>query len=290
MVMLAEFSPLAPPQEPAGLSRQDSGIGFSKTSTTRDQDQATPSPTNATPTSVPSEISTASSSSNLYRGLSALWVQLLVSRLVLHLHGSDELRASSARSPSGRAQGRGSQECTPIRVSLEVESASMQLDVQERCADVTFKISSVECNFLKLLSNAQTPPPGCGQWVPYLDHSNGKLFSTTNSNLPDEVLQATAPVSPSVSHAPKFLPSFLCLKCHLPRGNRITKAGIKVQLSVSSFEAVMWLPVFKLVQTVVASDGGSVATPPSQVRGHHYCTLCTPPCRVRGGCRWRKGW
>lgn len=264
-----QVSLLATPLSPTGASSKDSGIGYSRTP--NEQEQATPSPTNATPTNLPmpSEISTTSSSI-LYQGLSSLWLQLLVSRVTLRLYGRDEPRTSPAHH-DGRC---GSDRCAPVRVSLEVESVSMQVDVQERCTDVIFKISSMECDFLKL--KADSPPTGCGQWVPYLDNSNGKLFSTSSSNLSDEVLQATVPgqqnsglvVSPSyrvaLGSAPKFQPSFLYVKGLLPHGGKVTKA-VKVEVSVCAFEAVIWLPVFKLVQSVVAASGRTTVA--QQVKG-----------------------
>ena len=262
-------SHLTAPQTSAGPTSEDSGIGFSKTP--NEQEQATPSPTNATPTVLPpaSEIS-AASSSTLYQGLSSLWLQLLVSKLTLNLYGSDEL--------SG-IEGCGSDRCSPIRVSVEAESVSLQLDVQERCTDVIFKISGVECDFSKLLPSSQSLPLGCGQWVPYLENSNGKLFSTTGSNLAHEVLQATAPgrqfaVCP-LSPTPKFQPSFLYVKGLLPRGGRTTR-GVKVQLSVCSFEAVVWVPVFEFVLSVIGSSSGeNLITPTHQVKGHHLrCASC----------------
>lgn len=259
-----QVSKLTMPHVPAGVSSNDSGIGYSRTP--NKQEPATPSPTNATPTTLPmaSEISTASSST-LYQGLSSLWLQLLVSRLTFRLYGRDKLRASPGP--------RDSERCAPVRISVEVESVSVQLDVQERCTDVIFKISNMECNFSRLTPDS--PPSGQGQWVPYLDNCNGKLFSTSSSNLSDDVLQATAPgqqnseflVSPSyhstLSSAPKFQPSFLYVKGLLPHGGKVTKA-VKVDVRVCAFEVVVWLPVFEFVQSVVASG-----VTPHQVRGHY---------------------
>lgn len=257
------------------VSSKDSGIGYSRTP--YEQEKATPSPTNATPTlPTASEFSTASSST-LYQGLSSLWLQLLISRLTLRLYGQDELGAASPAHGGAQDGGCGSVRCAPIRMSIEVESVSVQLDIQERCTDVIFKVSSMECALSKF--ETKSPPPGRGQWVPYLDNSNGKLFSTSSSNLSAEVLQATASgqqnsdvlVSPSYhstlsSAAPKFQPSFLYMKGHLPHGNRVTKP-VKVEVSVCAFEAVLWLPMFTFVQSVVAY-GGSATKPLQQVRGH----------------------
>lgn len=261
-----QVSLLAIPLSLTGVGSEDSGIGYSRTP--NEQEKATPS-SNATPTDPPaaSEISTASSSI-LYQGLSSLWLQLLVSRVTLRLYSRDDTRTSPANQ-DGRC---GFDRCAPVRVSLDVESVSMQVDVQERCTDIIFKISSMECDFSKLKS--ESPPTGCGQWIPYLDNSNGKLFSTSSSNLSDEVLQATVPsqqnsdllVSPSyrvaLESAPKFQPSFLYVKGLLPHGGKVMKA-VKMKVSVCAFEAVFWLPVFNLVQSVVAASGSRT---PQQVK------------------------
>lgn len=283
-----------------------------------------PSPTNATPTTLPlaSEVSTASS--YIYQGLSSLWLQLLLSKFTLNLYGQDE------RGGAGRGRGLGCEGCSPIRVSLGVESVSMQLDVQERCSDVIFKVSSMECEFSKLSScqppaeslppghptkylspgpPTESPPPGRGHcWVPYFDGSNGKFFSTTRSNLSDEFLQSTAPFtigqmlgrspgqqgsefissssssSPTFGTRPKFQPSFLYLKGHLPRGDGAeggtrTSRTCKVELNVCSFEAVVWVPVWRLVQSVTGGGrgwgggggrgGGRESKPLHQVKGCH---------------------
>jgi hypothetical protein len=164
-------------------------------------------------------------------------------------------------------EGCGSERCAPIRVSLEAESMSLQVDVQERCTDFIFKTSSIDCEFLKLDTKSQ--------WVPYHSNSNGKLFSSSTSNLSDEVLQATVPgqqnsellVSPScrTGSVPKFQPNFLYVKAVLPHGGKASKP-MKVEVSVCAFEAVVWLPVFKLVQSLVAA-GEMVTVPTRQVRG-----------------------
>lgn len=260
---------------PTDISSKDSGIGYSRTP--NEQDRATPSPTNATPTTLPtaSEISTVSSSI-LYQGLSSLWLQLAISKITLHLYGHGELSTHRAHD-----EGCGSVGCAPVRISIEAENVSMQVDVQERCTDVIFKTTSMECDFSKL--NPESPPTGQGQWVPYMENSNGKLFSTSGSNLSDEVLQATLPgqqilFSPPCrdipSSAPKFQPSFLYVKALFPhrgKGSKMTKV-VKVEISVRGFEAVIWLPVLDLVQSLLVME-----MVPQQVKGlqssEHFCVL-----------------
>ena len=97
--------------------------------------------------------------------------------------------------------------------------------------------------------------------------------------MPEAVLRHTAPgfegsrfqpgggeiASPSISSvefsstsqstfSPKFQPSFVYLKGHLPhrgRASSSSKTLVGVELSVSAFEAVLWLPVVGFVLSVV---------------------------------------
>lgn len=255
--------------------RQDSGGGGGSLPRTQsEQEYAVPSPRNATPTlrTASSEVSTTLSSS-LYQGLSCLWLQLIVSKFILHIYGQDETDSSNLIRTRTERCGSGDGRRHPIRISLEVESTSLQLDVQERCTDCIFKVSSVECSFCKLV----TTSPSCSadsqfsrdaHWVPYLDNSNGKLFSSTSSNLAEEVLQSTTPglvvsqfqasggdsseVLFSPLHRPlsaKFQPVFLYLKGHSPCRNQVSQR-LCVEMTVCAFEAVVWLPVWSLVVAV----------------------------------------
>lgn len=255
-----------PPVAPHG---RDS-TGGSLPGTQSEHEYSMPSPSNATPTlhTGSSEVSTALSS-NLYQGLSCLWLQFIVSKFILNIYGRDE--TDSGTNPSKtRTKRRGSADgrCCPVRISLEVESSSLQLDVQEKCTDYIFKVSSVECSLCKLTT---TSPSGDSSlsphdhWVPYLENSNGKLFSSTSSNLPEEVLQSTtsslvvsqfqasggekSEIVFSPSHRPlsaKFQPVFLYLKGHVPCRSQVSKR-LGVELNVCAFEAVVWLPVWSVL-------------------------------------------
>ena len=282
-----QVSLLATAFSPTDISSKDSGIGYSRTP--NEQGQATPSPTNATPTTLPlgSETSTVPSSV-LYQGLSSLWLQLLVSKITLCLYGHDELPTHD----KAHDEGCGSEGCAPVRISFEAESVSMQVDIQERCTDVIFKTTSMECDFSKL--TPKSPPTGRGQWVPYMGNSNGRLFSTSSSNLSEEVLQATLPgqqspallFSPSCrgipTSAPKFQPSFLYAKALFPHGGKGGKVakGVKVEVSVCAFEGVIWLPVLNLVQSLLASVVAETALPQQVKVGNlaHSFSCLFPPC------------
>lgn len=306
----AQVTQLASLHIPPNMDRQESGMNLSNT-----QNDAIPSPTNATPTitTLPavSEVSTASSST-LYQGLSSLWVQLIVSRFILHLYGRDETAARPNCPRRTQTEGHVSDgdRCTPIRISLEVESVSTQVDVQEKCTDCILKVSSVDCSFCKLVPSSSSPSasqsPGTYRnapsfehhnWVPYLENSNGKLFSSTGSNLSDKVLQLTAPgllmsqlqasgeetvdivYSPSQHRVGStFQPSFLYVKGHLPRGrSHVTTATkrVKVEVGVSAFEAVVWVPAFRFVLSLLASEKKTSKMP---LRGmlvkRQLCNLC----------------
>lgn len=286
------------PSKLHAASSEDLGISHSKTSmrqelvTTAPPVHATPSPPSTLPTA--SEASTASSS-KLYQGVSSLWLQLLISKITFHLYGqseSEKLETESgvfsrsttssipASSPTVEREGSWDKDRPPLRFSLEVESVSLQVDVQERCTDFIFKLSSVESD-LQSLSRKDTPPGG--HWVPYLEKSKGKLFSSTTSNLSDDILQSTAPAfstnqfqassahtsdlifSPVHLKSPK-IPNFVYLKGFVPHGGQLHKR-IKMELNLRPFEVVLWLPIFRLVFSIFASKEKSTDNS-QRVRGN----------------------
>lgn len=290
------FTSPAPPPDPVtsrgGVARSSLSRSLSDTTAAKG---GVPSPSNATPTlrTGSSEVSTALSST-LYQGLSSLWLQVLLSKLVLHIYGRDQSEDSSGALREGEEPGSGDDVIRgpPIRVSVEVDGVSLQLDVQERCTDFIFKVSGVECSLSRQeVATPLAPPPnqharsqpiGHGRWVPYLKNSNGKLFSSTSSNLPEDVLQSTSPslllghyhqgagpvvggmgskVAFSPSFRPpgaKFQPVFLYLKGHLPGKGQLGKRP-SLELTVCDFEAVVWLPVWGVVSSALTAgrrDGG----------------------------------
>ena len=290
------------------INGEDSGISSSRTPL--GLDPATPSPTNATPSTHPTVSEISTSSSNFYQGLSFLWLQVLISKFVLNIYGRDNQQKQEVRQEIKVKTGQKVGDATfidpvtststrsqinvcdsldkslpqPVRLSLEVENMSMQIDVQERCTDFVFKISSIECDMCSFMDNFPFP----GQWVPHLGESNGKLFSSTTSNFPDDVLQliATASgfssvrqprtpgntsdfMSSMTQNQNQFQSSFVYLKGSLPRKYQLMKR-LKVDVNVQPFEVVVWLPVFDLFRSVLVSEGKSAEDP--------------PPPQVRSGC------
>lgn len=149
----------------------------------------------------------------------------------------------------------------------------MQVDVQEYCSDIIFKVSAMEgdlCTLTPLDAHSHSN----SKWVPYLGNSNGKLFSSLKSNFPDEVLHSTSPglslgrfrASGAVSHlSPRLHSSFLYLKGHWPRkGQLLLLKRPKVELDVRPFEAVVWLPLLGLIHSVL---------PPSRNMEQQVCVM-----------------
>lgn len=280
--------------------KHDSGITSPKIATGRHTHiLATPTTPSATP-SLPtaSDISTTSSS---YQGVSSVWLQLLVSRGVLHLYGRDDacrtahpssqkdrdneisVRRAPARAesleeknePFYSSSSSASSSSPPLKVSVEVESLSLQVDVQERCTDFILKVAGVESDFCTLSKCSS----GSNSWVPYLIHSKGKLFSSVASNLPDDILQVTAPGFSanqfqssgqgigadvySPCRSPKLHSSFVYIKGYVPtRFPRVPR----LEVTVRPFEVVVWLPVIGLMLSIIGSRSESDKTPPTAVR------------------------
>ena len=234
----------------------------------------TPSATPSLPTA--SDISTMSSS---YQGMSSVWLQLLVSRGVLHLYGREDSRVtahpSSQRDEDGETSIRTSSLSPSLRVTVEVESLSLQVDVQERCTDFILKMAGMESD-LRVLSKCTD---GSDLWMPYLIHSKGKLFSSVASNFPDDILHVTAlglsanqfqssglgigtdVFSPRLS--PKLHSSFVYIKGYI--STKVPRAP-KLEVNVHPFEVVVWLPVIALVLSVIGSGSKSKKTTPITVR------------------------
>jgi hypothetical protein len=165
-------------------------------------------------------------------------------------------------------------------VSLEVDGISLQVDIQERCTDMIFKMASMECSYLKKHNYKES---SASSWLPYLSNSNGKLFSTSSSSLPEELSSMTDPLShpplvpfeQAASHgisssspqhhlhsfSPKLQPNFVQLKVKLPSSQLLRTK--KLSLSVKPFEVVAWLPVLDAVMEMasaaasVGSDGST---------------------------------
>ena len=256
-----------PKVQPGGVASRSGSEGCIHT-------MAPPTTPSATPSSFRtlSDISTVSSS---YQGVSSLWLQLLVSKCLLHLYGKE----SASKPPPIEEEGMNASSHTtgsgPVRVSLEADSMSLQVDVQEKCTDFILKLASLESHLTVLGITSKA-------WEPYHPHSRGKLFSSTISNLPDDILQVTAPgfslnqfQTPgmgrtkdvySTCFSPNLSSSFLYLKGYVPlKFPRIPK----FEMNIRPFELVVWLPVAGLVNSIFGSElaPSSVCLQASYLRG-----------------------
>lgn len=243
------------------------------------------------------------SSSLVFQGFSSLWLQLLVSKLVVNVYNqqlapstmplsgsseystpytspsaADKEGSSSTKLGDGLSSSRAASEGSEtIKVSLEVDGISLQVDIQERCTDMIFKMASMECNYLK----KHCKDPSSSSWLPYLSNSNGKLFSTSTSSLPEELSRMTDPLShlplvpfeqvagmsSSPQHhqhhfhpfSPKLQPNFVQLKVKLPSSQLLRTK--RLSLSVKPFEVVAWLPILDAIMEIVSAaasaSGGS---------------------------------
>ena len=260
---------------------------------------ATPTTFSATPSTLPtaSDVSTTSLS---YQGVSSVWLQLLISKCVLQLYGREDNTRTNTQCSCRQEEGReaalssatskaeslkesgfskigsfSSSSSAALKVSIEVDILSLQVDVQEKCTDFILKVAAVESD-LCMLSRCSD---GSSSWIPYLVHSKGKLFSSSTSNLPDDILQVTAPgflanqfhspqhgvttdiYSPCLT--PKVHSNFVYLKGYIPM--RFSQAP-QLEVNTHPFEVVMWLPAIELALSIIGSRMESDKTPPSTVR------------------------
>ena len=306
--------PLPSTTSSASLEVDDSGIVSSlrqgEPSIPPSSILSSPAHSTMTPPTVPagSEVSTMSSSL-VFQGFSTLWVQLLISKLVINIYSQQRAPpatqpcreystpftsppAAAKDSPASTELGgslsfsrAASEGRETIKVSLEVDGISLQVDIQERCTDMIFKMASMECSYLKKhFCNKESSTPS---WLPYLSNSNGRVFSTSSSSLPEELSRMTDPLShpplvpfeqaagissssPQHFHpfSPKLQPNFVQLKVKLPSSQLLRTK--KLSLSVKPFEVVAWLPVLDAVMEMASAatsvgDGGSTEHKDSKV-------------------------
>ena len=214
---------------------------------------STPPLTSATPSSyyTKSDVSTVSSS---YQGMSSLWLQLLVSKCIVQVFSKGDVKGKGVRQAKSDTR---LSHPRPVKVSLEVEGLSLQVDVQEKCTDFVLKLTGME-SYLSVQEGTSNV------WEPLLVHSKGKLFSSSMSNLSDEVLRVTAHgFSPSQFRSPGIgrsmevysnlgSGSFLYLKGYIP--SKLCHAH-KLEANIRPFEFVLWLPVVQLLQSVLGFPG-----------------------------------
>ena len=276
--------------QPINIEADDSGIIVSsKQDPSAPSVISSPAHSTVTPPTLPaeSEVSTVSSSL-VFQGFSTLWVQLLVSKFVLNVYNR-QTASSNCTNPVGRAAAADGEPSSDklhvegklssgsevsletVRVSLEADGISLQVDIQERCTDIVFKVASTECSYLK---KSCQDPSGIS-WLPYLSGLNGKLFSTTSTSLPEELSRITDPLShpfvpfehvassdspSSVSYllspqhhqvSPKLQPNFFQTKVKIPQCQ--PQKTVKVSISVKPFEVVAWLPLLDTVLEIFSA-------------------------------------
>ena len=209
-----------------------------------------------------SEISTTSS--HMFQGFSTLWIQLLISKLSLVIYSRETCDHAADNSSQGNVSSSFTTPLTSpstlnqsdspadggvkpakmtVKLSLDADGLSLQVDVQERCTDLIFKLTSMECSYLK------TAPLTPDSWRPYLPSSNGKLFSSSSSLLPEDMrtpLMFGGPLNHvSSPQNSKLQPNFVHITAKLPRDQPHKMADISVR--VRPFELVAWLPLTQLV-------------------------------------------
>lgn len=174
----------------------------------------------------------------------------------------------------------------PVRLSFEAEGLSLQVDIQEKCADIVFKVAAMDSTMLKKELYRDTSLPlatdimddpyvvvPSNLWAPCISNSNGKLFSSSCSVLPESLSQVIPPPTSSLSlvpsqqlcmgqdlpghYSPKRQSNFVLVKVIVPR-NQMNKA-VKLSCSVCPFEAVAWLPALQVVLDIVSPSKGEVA-------------------------------
>lgn len=293
--------------QPINIETDDSGIIVSS----RQEPSApsiisSPAPSTVTPPTLPggSEVSTVSSSL-VFQGFSTLWIQLLVSKLILNVYSQQTTSkvqqdgpvkySTPFTSPAAASRETKMDELTStpssdsgtsdiVRVSLEADDVSLQVDMQERCTDVIFKMATMECSYCRWDTSAVV-------WQPYLSQSNGKLFSTTSSSLPEELSQITDPLShplipfehvqasgslssidyllsPQHQLSPKLQPNFVQMKLKIPQSPPLK--AVKMSVSVKPFELVAWLPVLDTMLQMFSVD--TVSTKDNNTKVHIQCS------------------
>ena len=269
---------------------------------------SSPAHSTVTPPTLPpeSEVSTVSSSL-VFQGFSSLWIQLLISKLIVNVYNRQmSSTAAAAHDKSSKCTTPITSPAAPdrdahqlnggpslsnealemVNISLEADGISLQVDIQERCTDLIFKMALMECSYLKKKSCQDDKDIS---WRPYLSNSNGKLFSTVSSSLPEELSRMTDPLShqlvpceqvmssdgpsgvgyllsPQHQLSPKLQPNFIQLKLKLPQSQPLKT--VKLSLSVKPFEVVAWLPVLDTMLEIFSAAATTKQT--GDVKVHVY--------------------
>ena len=237
-----------------------------------------------------SDVSTVSSFL-VYQGLSSLWLQVLFPKLILNLYTRDEnFGTTTPTSTPGSCDQQTAAEDnltvgerhhdgdakleeggSLVKFSIEVDGTSLQVDIQEKCTDIVFKLTAMEATLYRrspltdsLEHHTQLLVPG-NQWIPCLTSSNGKLFSSFCSVLPESLsheglsLTASAPSGPVMED--RFLPgqkhlsptvqsSFVLVTVKIP--HQQPHHPVKLSCNVQPFEVCAWLPVLGCVSDIAS--------------------------------------
>jgi len=230
---------------------------------------SSPTYSTVTPSTLPVSSESTTTSLVVYPGLSSLWIQVLVSKLAFHIYLKEPKEAWLKRevsssvnssyatpmtSPTSVSNADGisvsSQGNVITKLSLEIDSASLQVDIQEKCMNIVFKVAIAEGSYLKWEQ---------GVWMPCL--SSEKLFSSRRSAIPDDLSQVVAdfvpaitvqiPTSPFHQSPTKQHRNFIFLDVKIPFDQ--PHKSSKIHLSMLPFEVVAWLPLAHYLHSLVAA-------------------------------------
>ena len=239
-----------------------------------------------------SDVSTVSSFL-VYQGLSSLWLQVLFPKLILNLYTQDESFGTTTptRTPGSCDQqtaaelshdnftvgesyhdgymAKTEEGGTLVKFSIEVDGTSLQVDIQEKCTDIVFKLAAMESTLYRRSTVTDSPDqhtqlllPG-NQWIPCLSSSNGKLFSSFCSVLPESLSHEGLSLTTSDPSGPvmedRFLPgqkhlsptvqsSFVLVTVKIP--HQQPSHPVKLSCNVQPFEVCAWLPVLGCVSDI----------------------------------------
>ncbi len=202
-----------------------------------------------------SDVSTVSSFL-IYQGLSSLWIQVIIPKLVLNLYAWDHSGTKQTSDKESLKSLLNEKNGTLVKLSIEIDGTSLQVDIQEKCTDIVFKLAAMESSLYQkndsLTNNDTTTFLPDNQWIPRITSSNGKIFSSLSSVLPESLSQETAATSPTI-----LLPSqqhlspsssqsnFVLVTIKLPQG--LPHKVVKLSCNVRPFEVCAWLPVLQYV-------------------------------------------
>lgn len=248
---------------------------------------SSPTYSTVTPSTLPVSSESTATSLVVYPGLSSLWIQVLISKLAFHIYLKEPKEAWSKgevsssvsssyatpmTSPTSVSDADGhsvsSQGNVLTKLSLEVDSASLQVDIQEKCMNVVFKVAIAEGSYLKWKQ---------GVWVPCL--SSEKFFSSSRSAIPDDLSQVVAefvpaitvqiPTSPFHQSPTKQHRNFIFLDVKIPFDQ--PHKSPKIHLNMLPFEVVAWLPLAHYLHSLVAAALQEKPAATVKVNLHAYC-------------------